>query len=420
MREATIGPAGGAASRRVEFVSTVGTSALRNLVNALKENEVEADLDPKSVGEAVEDPSALEELDGRELEEALLELMRRDPKRASAELNTLLRMAERAEEEGLEVDSIALIPTDTENCRVCARTIERYLREEGYKAWRTEPIRATTEDPERFWLGLSDLIERLEETGVTEPGRSVWVAASGGFKPETAVLTLVASLFGKRVFYLHEAMKDLVEIPPVMPAVTDPRFVLGLMELRRRLGDGASVEEAARVLDELARDEEERERYKLFLVEAPGSGEIRPSPLTRLAESFLALGLLAAGARNYSVEIRASKGHTVPVARGGGVEKADRATLSELPVEEDTRDILATVAALEGVSDRWYVTGEWTTEGTRRHGRPVEVREVRDDAVIVSIRDRRVHVSRLRIPAEDPDRVARALKYLTEALSRTG
>jgi len=62
----------------------------------------------------------------------------------------------------------------------------------------------------------------------------------------------------------------------------------------------------------------------------------------------------------------------------------------------------------------------WTTEGTRRRGRPVEVRSVRDDAVVVSVRDRRVHISRLRIPAEDPERVERALRYLAEALSRTG
>jgi hypothetical protein len=146
-------------------------------------------------------------------------------------------------------------------------------------------------------------------------------------------------------------------------------------------------------------------------VEVPGTGRIESPPLTRLAGSFLTLGPLAAGARNRSVEVRA-KGHTVPVDRGGGVKKADRATLTELPVE-----ILATVAALEGASDRWYVTGEWTTEGTRRRGRPVEVRSVWDDAVIVSVRDRRVHVSRLLIPAEDPERVKRALEQLVEALS---
>ena len=46
----------------------------------------------------------------------------------------------------------------------------------------------------------------------------------------------------------------------------------------------------------------------------------------------------------------------------------------------------------------------------------MEVLEVRDDAVIVSVRDRRVHVSRLLIPDEDPERVARALEQLVEAL----
>ena len=90
-----------------------------------------------------------------------------------------------------------------------------------------------------------------------------------------------------------------------------------------------------------------RERYRLFLVEVPGTGRIKPSLLARPAESFLALGPLAAGARNRSVEVR-TKGHTVPVDRGGGVEKADRATLSELPMEDDTRDVLATVAAARG------------------------------------------------------------------------
>ena len=69
-------------------------------------------------------------------------------------------------------------------------------------------------------------------------------------------------------------------------------------------------------------------------MEDPRSKNIGPSPLTRLAESFLALGLLAA--KDYSVEVRA-KGYTVPVSRGGGMKKTDRATLTELPVGEDAR-----------------------------------------------------------------------------------
>ncbi|AAM02506.1 putative CRISPR-associated protein [Methanopyrus kandleri] len=393
----------------------MGTSTLNNLARALGKGDLDADLDPGDAYRAARNPEAVEEIGEEVLEEALMELVEADPKRASAELNTLLRMAERAEREGLEIDSIALIPTKTANCRLCARVVAEYLREEGYAVWETEPVRAGV-DPGEFWWGLSDLLERLEDVGVTDPSRNVWVAATPGFKPEAAVLTLVASLFGKPVFYVHEVMNELVEIPPAMPVVTDPGFVLGLIELRRRLGDGAPEEVAEEVLNDLARDEEERERYKLFLVEDPRSKNIGPSPLARLAESFLALGLLAAKARNYSVEIR-TKGHTVPVSRGGGVKKVDRATLRELPLEDDTLEVLATVAALEGVDDTWFVAGEWTTEGTRRHARTVEVLETRDDAVVVSVRDRRVHISRLLIPTEDPERVARALKQLVGALS---
>jgi len=68
-----------------------------------------------------------------------MDLAEADPKRASAELNTLPRMADRAEREGLKIDPIALIPTKTANCRLCARVVAEYLREEGYAVWETEP-----------------------------------------------------------------------------------------------------------------------------------------------------------------------------------------------------------------------------------------------------------------------------------------
>ncbi len=343
--------------------------------------------------------------------------MKGNPKRTSAELNTLLRMAERAEREGLDVDSIALIPTDTDNCLLCAEVVEWYLESEGYRAWRTEPVRAP-EEPEDFWMGLNDLIDRLETTGVTDPSRNVWVAATPGFKPEAAILTLVASLFGKPVFYVHETMHDLVEIPPAMPIVTDPEFVASLIRLRRELGDGVDTDRAKKILNELARNERDRERYKLFLVEDPHDGKFKPSPLTRLAGPFLALGVHAAGARNYRVRIKGSSGHTVPVERGGRVTKADEAELRELPLEDDTLEVLATIAAFECVGDTWHVVDEWTVEGTKRHDVPVKVQNVHDDAVIVAIRDRRVHISKLRIPTEDPETVRTVLKHLAEAFAR--
>ncbi len=399
----------------VRFVSTVGTSALNNLATAIERDEVSANLDPETVRRAARDEKAIEELDTDELLEALLEHLRSDPTRASAELNTLLRMKKKAEKEGLHVEDVALIPTKTENCRLCTEAIRRYLiEEEGIKAWTTDFVEASVNDPNRFWEGLNQLIARLETAGVTEPHREVWVAASAGFKPETAVLTLVASLFGKPVFYVHEVMRELVEIPPIAPAVTDPKFVLGLLELEEKLGNGADIRKAREILESIADTTDELQRYRMFLVKT-GKNTVKPSPLARLAIDLLSLGLAAAGSRRYDVRIKA-KGHTVPRRRGKGVEKAHEVTLAELPVENDTRDTLATIAALEDVNDTWFIAGEWTTQNTSRHHPPVKVLEKKHDAVIVSVRDSRVHISRLSIPTRNSTLVAKAVKHLSQAL----
>ncbi len=397
----------------VTFVSTVGTSLLNNLSRAVDRGDLKTDLDPDAVRRAPRDPDALEDIED-ELEELLSRLIEEDPTRASAELNTLLRMLERAERRGLEPRDVALIPTDTRNCLLCSRVVARYLREEeGLKAWETEPIRAPN-DPRDFWIGLNDLVDRLERTGVTDPSREVWVAASAGFKPETAVLTLVASLFGKPVFYVHESMRELVEIPPVTPIVTDPRFVLNLIELTHRIGDGATLEEVENILDDLTDGrKEERERFKMFLTEID-EDTFKPSPLARLAGDFLALGLAAAGSKRYDVKIKAGS-HTVPVRKGGRVTKGDEATLAELPLEDDTKDVLATVAAMEDVDDVWIVSGEWTVTNTGRHEHPVKVIRKEGNAVLVSVRDSKLHISRLRIPTRHPERTARAIEWLSEA-----
>src|SRR5207302_378624 len=56
---------------------------------------------------------------------------------------------------------------------------------------------------------LIDLIRRQRKEG-----REVHINATGGFKAEIAYATLVGLLFDVRVYYIHEAFHDIIEMPP--------------------------------------------------------------------------------------------------------------------------------------------------------------------------------------------------------------
>ncbi len=64
--------------------------------------------------------------------------------------------------------------------------------------------------------GLRSLVATLVEIirKEREAGREVLVNATGGFKAEIAYATLVGLLFDVPVYYIHEAFKEIIELPP--------------------------------------------------------------------------------------------------------------------------------------------------------------------------------------------------------------
>jgi len=97
-----------------------------------------------------------------------------------------------------------------------------------------------------FEAGLYNLLDAVASLVAKYRGLGlrVYLNATGGFKLETAVLYLAACLLGAdRVYYIHEAMREVVELP-ALPLSIDRRFA----EVLQKLGPEAERGEVERAL----------------------------------------------------------------------------------------------------------------------------------------------------------------------------
>lgn len=130
--------------------------------------------------------------------------------RACAETNTLERILENG-------DTLVLLHSETVEGRVCAEALKRFYEGRGYSV-SVKEVRGLKYDERKFsTIGLHSLINVLVE--VFEEGRrlegGVVLAATGGFKAETAYATLAALLYGVDVYYIHERFNEIVSLPAV-------------------------------------------------------------------------------------------------------------------------------------------------------------------------------------------------------------
>lgn len=136
-------------------------------------------------------------------------LRRTPPEKASAETNSLSRLLQ-------EGDHIIFLRSQTEEGQRCAEALARHYENQGHPS-RVVEVPDLTYTESRFKMrGLRSLVATLiehirEEQG---KGRRVLINATGGFKAEIAYATLVGLLFDVPVYYIHEAFRDIIEMPP--------------------------------------------------------------------------------------------------------------------------------------------------------------------------------------------------------------
>lgn len=129
--------------------------------------------------------------------------------KACAETNSLSRLLQ-------EGDRVVFLHSDTDDGHLCAEALQKFYQNEGYHAEILKvPDLNYTES--RFKMrGLRSLVATLIKQIQSEhkAGREVLINATGGFKAEIAYATLVGLLFDVPVYYIHEAFREIIEMPP--------------------------------------------------------------------------------------------------------------------------------------------------------------------------------------------------------------
>lgn len=129
--------------------------------------------------------------------------------KASAETNSLSRLLQQG-------DRIVFLHSQTEQGRRAANALATFYRNNSHPA-ELQEVPDLQYRESRFKIrGLRALVARLIETirSEREQGREVLINATGGFKAEIAYAVLVGLLFDVPVYYIHEAFKEIIELPP--------------------------------------------------------------------------------------------------------------------------------------------------------------------------------------------------------------
>ena len=181
---------------KYSHIISVGTSILTNYC---KENNL--DQKQLDISRLIHDKTFVNEL---------VAFVNKDPKRASAELNALYSYLEKFD---VQIDEAYLILTDTDECELCGRVLERVLRQGGVDV-HIKRIRGYNIKGGDFYEGLVEFLKTIAEKVKSWKGRKIYFNATGGFKPEASLLVTIGSTLGIPTYYRHEAIGDVVEIPP--------------------------------------------------------------------------------------------------------------------------------------------------------------------------------------------------------------
>lgn len=129
--------------------------------------------------------------------------------RASAETNSLARLLQ-------EGDRIIFLHSQTDEGKRCAEALRRHFENQGFSTGLREVPDLDYSESRFKMRGLRSLVASMIEVIRQErqQGREIKIDATGGFKAEIAYATLVGLLFDTPVFYIHQAFRDIIEMPP--------------------------------------------------------------------------------------------------------------------------------------------------------------------------------------------------------------
>lgn len=123
----------------------------------------------------------------------------------SAELNGISQYLK-------EISLAYLIYTDTNLGRCCATTLQQYLKENKIEV--AEPIEIQgLSSPKTFQKGLANLVREIAH--ILTNHKYVRICATGGFKPEVALASVLGFIAKAPIYYIHESFGQEIHLPAI-------------------------------------------------------------------------------------------------------------------------------------------------------------------------------------------------------------
>ncbi|MEM1520835.1 MAG: putative CRISPR-associated protein [Candidatus Korarchaeum sp.] len=201
-------------------VITCGASLLTNFSRSTSvEDFLQRYSNLKDLGDPSKNEKFLRELSKEEreiLKGAILQYLRQDPRRASAEMNSLFGYIEDVRKEDVLniknlISEIHLIRSDTEVGRLAADVLYEYLNSLGLNVSVHVVSGFGSGD---FDLAIENLVNKVR--GIVKfSGDKLVFNLTGGYKPEVAAMAVLAAENDIEQYYIHEASKKTVTLPSI-------------------------------------------------------------------------------------------------------------------------------------------------------------------------------------------------------------
>lgn len=134
----------------------------------------------------------------------------REPKDASSEANSLLRMAQTD-------DHIVLLHTKDQEVELCVNLLKDFFASEGYK--HVHSVRLDFQSNEQYieTVGIRNLVNVLidEIEKAQKDGQEVIINATAGLKAQVVYSTMIGMLYNVPVKYLYEDFRRVVTFSPI-------------------------------------------------------------------------------------------------------------------------------------------------------------------------------------------------------------
>jgi len=238
------------------IITTTGVSLYKNTKRTLEQKNPGQNLEPT--------------------DEQMRQYLRQEPESASAEANSLLKIAEAG-------DCLVFLTTETPRAQLCADLLRSFFRHRGFHEVSIKSLQFQDREEHIEKQGIRSLISVLatEIVNAQRKNHEVIINATAGFKAQVVYSTMLGMLYRVPVQYIHEEFKRVITFNPIALELDMSLFVNNFyffewIEDEQRSHQYHEVETH---LNRLIYDDMERARVRSFLEPPDEMGEVLLSPM---------------------------------------------------------------------------------------------------------------------------------------------